>query len=208
VSEDLAAAKASLRGRMVRLRAAVPEPARESAALAVRDRLLPAPWLPDDRRAVRTAMAFWSFGSELPTRPILRGLADAGWLLALPVVEAGVLSAVAYVPGEPVEPTGYGPSQPVDHRRVDPGAISLIIVPGLAFDPAGHRVGYGAGYYDRFLASAPRRTLRVAVGFDFQIVDHGLPHGVRDQPVDAVVTEARTLVTAAGTGRMDPGGAI
>ena len=153
-------------------------------------------------------MAFWSFGSELPTEPIITALAEREWRLALPIVEGGVLSAVAYALGEPVEPTGYGPSQPVDLRPVDPGDISLVIVPGLAFDPAGHRLGYGAGYYDRFLASVPRRTLRVAVGFDLQIVEDGVPHGVGDQPVDAVVTEARTLVTAAGTGRMDPGGAI
>jgi 5-formyltetrahydrofolate cyclo-ligase len=208
VSEALAAAKASLRRRMLQQRDAVTEPARARAALAVRDRLLSAPWVSRGRAEVRTAMVFWSFGSELPTGPIIRALAEAGWGLALPVVEAGVLSPVAYDLDEPVAPTGYGPSQPVDLRALDPGDISLVVVPGLAFDAAGHRVGYGAGYYDRFLPSVPGHVLRVAVGFDLQIVDEGVPHGAGDQPVDAVVTEARTLVTGAGTGRMDPGGAI
>jgi 5-formyltetrahydrofolate cyclo-ligase len=193
---------------MLQRRDAVPERARARAALAVRDRLLSAPWVSRDGAAVRTVMAFWSFGSELSTEPILRALAERGWRLALPVVAAGVLSPVAYDLGEPVAPTGYGPSQPVDRRPLDPDGISLVVVPGLAFDAAGYRVGYGAGYYDRFLPALPRRTLRVAVGFDLQIVEEGVPHGVGDEPVDAVVTEARTLITGAGRGRIDPGGAI
>jgi 5-formyltetrahydrofolate cyclo-ligase len=73
---------------------------------------------------------------------------------------------------------------------VSPGAFDLAIVPGIGFDRSGHRIGFGAGYYDRFLASTS--ASRVALAFSLQIVDW-IPHGPEDQPVDWIVTEAGVI---------------
>lgn len=81
-----------------------------------------------------------------------------------------------------------GPSWPL----VEPGEVDLVVVPGVAFDPAGWRLGYGAGYYDRTLpairAGNPNAVL-VGLAYSFQVVS-GLPVDPHDVPMDAVVTEA------------------
>jgi 5-formyltetrahydrofolate cyclo-ligase len=64
----------------------------------------------------------------------------------------------------------------------------VVIVPGLAFDRSGHRVGYGRGFYDRFLATLRPDALTVGICFSVQLVDE-VPHGQGDRPVDLVMTE-------------------
>ena len=85
----------------------------------------------------------------------------------------------------------------------DPGApiasyddLDLVIVPALAYDPAGYRIGYGAGYYDRTLPHCTRAK-KIGVCFDFQLIAE-VPITAGDVPVSLVVTEARTLTTTAG----------
>jgi 5-formyltetrahydrofolate cyclo-ligase len=77
-------------------------------------------------------------------------------------------------------------------RVVPPEEIDVILVPGLAFTRLGQRLGRGGGYYDRYLASLPAKTLKIGVCFGFQIVD-ALPTESHDQAVAAVVTEAGFL---------------
>ena len=74
-------------------------------------------------------------------------------------------------------------------RIVPPAEIDVILVPGLAFTGGGQRLGRGGGYYDRYLASLPAKTLKIGVCFGFQIVGT-LPTESHDQAVDAVATEA------------------
>jgi 5-formyltetrahydrofolate cyclo-ligase len=76
---------------------------------------------------------------------------------------------------------------------VGAGALTVVIVPGLAFDPAGRRVGFGGGYYDGVIDDA-RAGGAAIIGFayDFQIVDR-CPAGPEDRAVDAVVTETRVI---------------
>ncbi len=66
------------------------------------------------------------------------------------------------------------------------------MVPGVAFDPEGRRLGYGGGYYDRLLPLLSPRAARVAGAFDLQLVDR-VPAGPNDIAIDAVVTESRAL---------------
>ncbi len=74
---------------------------------------------------------------------------------------------------------------------IDRGAIDWILVPGVAFDAAGHRLGYGGGFYDRLLLELPRAP-RVAGAFELQLVD-ALPRAPHDCVVDAIVTERRVI---------------
>jgi 5-formyltetrahydrofolate cyclo-ligase len=76
--------------------------------------------------------------------------------------------------------------------------LEVIIVPGLAFDEDGHRLGYGRGFYDAALRAAPR-ALRIAIGHSFQLVG-ALPRADHDEPVDAIVTPDGARATLARPG--------
>jgi 5-formyltetrahydrofolate cyclo-ligase len=88
--------------------------------------------------------------------------------------------------------TGFhGIDEPLAHcGAVDPAAIDWVLVPGVAFDAACHRLGYGGGYYDRLLPLVPAAAPRIAGAFDVQIVER-VPAAPHDIAIDAVVTESR-----------------
>jgi 5-formyltetrahydrofolate cyclo-ligase len=67
-----------------------------------------------------------------------------------------------------------------------------VLVPGVAFDASGHRLGYGGGYYDRLLPRLRRDAARIAGGYEMQLVDR-VPAALHDVPVQALATEVRTL---------------
>lgn len=82
----------------------------------------------------------------------------------------------------------YGIHQPGEEhiRPVPLEELGLMIVPGLAFDRSGHRLGHGGGYYDRFLKKAPPTIFTVGLAFDFQVVDE-LPKYATDIPIDKIL---------------------
>jgi 5-formyltetrahydrofolate cyclo-ligase len=77
-------------------------------------------------------------------------------------------------------------------HRVDPLEIDMVVVPGVAFDMARNRIGYGGGYYDRFLCTLRPDCLKVAVAFELQVFD-SIPAASYDIPVDIIVTEERII---------------
>jgi len=92
---------------------------------------------------------------------------------------------------EPVESGKMVREPPQDAPLVDPASVDLVIVPGLAFDERGHRIGYGAGLYDRLLPKCTRAR-HVGVAHDFQLLAE-IPDGPGDRPVHAIVTNDRVL---------------
>lgn len=88
----------------------------------------------------------------------------------------------------------YGINEPADqYMKVVPDSmVDFVVTPGLAFDLKGGRIGYGGGYYDRFLKGLSPTIQRVAVAFDFQVVD-SLPQGDSDVPVHKIVMEEKTV---------------
>lgn len=93
-----------------------------------------------------------------------------------------------------VSPGAWGIPEPREPRPVGPGEIDLIIVPGAAFDCRGNRLGYGAGFYDKLLATFTGTT--VALAFEAQIVAM-VPADLHDIPVGVIVTEKRAIDTKA-----------
>lgn len=195
---SLAEAKAALRRRMRALRDALPEAERERLGALVAERLL---GLPEVARA-RGVLLFYSFGSEVPTAGVAARLHESGARLFLPYLEDGAMEAAEVGPGDPLLPSGYGPREPARRARVDPERVDLVVVPGLAFDRRGHRLGYGGGHYDRYLGRVGRAA-RVGIGFSFQLLDE-VPAGPGDRRLDLVVTDAETVVCRgeAGEGRL------
>ena len=126
-------------------------------------------------------MAFVGFNGEPDTDPLFARLAVDGKRLLLPRVEP---SGIVVADGNcPLVTSKFGVHEPTG-VAVEPGEIDLVIVPGLAFTPAGDRLGYGQGYYDRFLptVSAPS----VGVCFEDQLIDE-MPLAPHDVRVGAVV---------------------
>jgi len=89
---------------------------------------------------------------------------------------------------------------PAPAATADPMELSCVVVPGVAFDLAGYRLGRGAGYYDRSFGSAAPRPALLGVAFDWQLVAE-LPREVHDVPMASVITERRRVPARAGEGR-------
>ncbi|MGQ9371495.1 5-formyltetrahydrofolate cyclo-ligase [Azospirillum sp. A39] len=188
---DFQEMKAAARLRARALRDAVTDPdERSRLAHAVRDRVAAAVPLPPGPVA-----GYWPLGSELDVRPLLLHLMEAGHAAALPVSgpRGTPLAFRAWTLDTAMRDGRYGIREPADGApEVVP---ATVLVPFLAFDRGGHRLGYGAGYYDRTLAAlkaAGRRVLAVGVGFAAQEVER-VPHGPHDEPLDWIVTERAAL---------------
>ncbi len=140
--------------------------------------------------STRTFAGYWPIRSEVDPRPLMRYLAGIGLIGSLPVVTArsSPLAFRRWSDGQQLEPGPFGVQIPsAEAEAVIP---ELLLVPLLAYDDRGHRLGYGAGYYDRTLGDLRRTHHVLAVGLAFagQRVDK-LPAGPRDEPLDWVVTE-------------------
>lgn len=186
-SGELKRAKWRTRRAVLVDRDAQPADVREASGERVVERFLE---LPEVRRA-KTVMLFSHFGSEVPTASAIQRLHERGVVVALPRIEDADLVPVTYTPGDPTTTTSFGAQEPVDGTPLDPASIDVVAVPGVAFDREGRRIGYGGGYYDRFLRDLPAFT--VALAFELQVAVEALPAGRFDLPVHAIVTEAETI---------------
>ncbi len=186
--EGLREAKRDLRRAVRAARDALAPGERAERSRRIAERLLALPELD----GARTVMVFASFGSEVDTGPILAELAARGVRLALPRIADGEVVATSYRPGERLVPAALGVPEPAHGSTVPEREIDVVITPGVAFDRAGHRVGYGGGFYDRFLRRVRPEVPRVAVAFALQVVP-GVPHAEGDERVDLVVTEDEVI---------------
>jgi 5-formyltetrahydrofolate cyclo-ligase len=180
--------KRTLRSAMLAWRGALAEDERRAAA----DGLL-ATWRRERPFATPAIVSgFWPIKEEIDIRPLMIELFNTGCQMALPVVQGRGQSLLfrAWRPGDPLEAGVFGTLQPAARREtVEPDAL---LVPLLACDGAGWRLGYGGGFYDRTLGGlrARRQVTAVGVGFDPQLVTD-VPHGPDDQPLDWLLTDRR-----------------
>lgn len=178
----LAERKAEARQAALARRAAIADRAGAGEALA-RHVLAEAP-LPPPGACIA---GFWPMGTEIDIRPLLRALAARGDRLALPVTpkRGQPLRFRAWSFGAPLVAGPIGTRQPPpDAPEVVP---DLLLVPLLAFDRAGRRLGYGGGYYDRTLAALPGAA-RIGVAFAAQEVPE-VPAGPEDVRLPLIATE-------------------
>jgi 5-formyltetrahydrofolate cyclo-ligase len=144
-----------------------------------------------------TIMYFVSFGSEVDTRPMVEETIRRGKIALAP---KAVPQSRELIPSKILDwesdlvPGYYNIPEPRAGalRPYAPEQIDLLIVPGVAFDLKGNRLGYGGGYYDRFFSLLKTDTSLVALVFDLQIVPE-VPVDEWDRPVDCVITEKRLI---------------
>jgi 5-formyltetrahydrofolate cyclo-ligase len=138
----------------------------------------------DEFRAAEVVGAYFAFGSEAKTDLIIAEARQSGKRVALPTVGGDRIAFHVFAPGEPLVKGRFGIMEPLPRRPVT--KMDLVIVPGIAFDRQGYRLGYGKGYYDRFLSGSDAFSMGLAYGF--QVVDQ-LPHESHDLRLDATATE-------------------
>ncbi len=182
-------AKAELRLAMRAARRSIPAEDRSSQAVAIVARVLA---LPEVARATRV-LGYAAAPEEFDPAPLLESLASRGAVVCLPrICGPEALSAHVCGPAEALEPGPFGILQPRSEApEAELATLDLVIVPGIAFDARGGRLGFGGGYYDRLLASVPS-AVRLALAFDCQLAEK-VPEGEHDERVDFVVTPARLI---------------
>jgi len=181
--------KAKLRAEALARREALPAPTRAAAAETIATRSFP---LRIERGMI--VSGFSPMKSEINPVPLMRKLADAGARLALPAIvgRGKPLIMRAWSFGEPLASAQWGIREPV--AGAPEVAPDILIVPLAAFDRAGHRIGYGAGYYDMTINALRARKPVTAIGIAFaaQEIPH-VPATERDARLDLVLTENETI---------------
>jgi len=176
--------KEALRKRMRALRAGWTEAWARERSRKVCRRLAAWPVF----RAARVIAAYRATPGEVRLEPLLRAAAGRGVRICVPFYEAkrGAYAWAWWTPAAPERAGRHGIAEPKRPRRADPAEVDLVLVPGLAFDAAGHRLGRGGGHFDRLLA----RTAgwRAGVAFEAQRVTR-VPVGSHDVNVDVVITD-------------------
>ncbi len=189
-NHELAAAKAALRTALLTARTGIPTERVARASASLRTRVLALP-------SVRQAACVFVYVSMLPeagTRELIDRLRDDGKIVLVPkIVGREPMRAVLFTGWESMAPGVLGIPSPV-HTSTPDCPVDVALIPGLAFTAHGERLGYGAGYYDRWLADHPE-TLRVALALEHQVLDE-LPVGMHDVSMDLIVTDERLLVPA------------
>ncbi len=195
--------KRALRAEMLAARKRLPPLEREVASLAIAARVASLPAF----AAARTVALYPAMGAEVDTAEIARRGEAAGKRLAWPRLEPGLVLSFATCRSGELVAGPAGTRQPPPEAPVVPLAeIEVALVPGVAFDAQGQRLGRGRGHYDATLAALPRRAVRVGLAFEAQLVPE-VPREPHDVPLDAVVTERRTILASpAGAGGTPSGG--
>lgn len=183
-------AKRDLRDRMVRIRRGAHRQAGRDAAAALLDNFQSARQQGLVLNAGDTVSGYWPLRDEIDIRALLTALHGEGTVCGLPVVMKRAVPLVfrRWRPGEELESAAFGLSQPSsDAPVIEP---RVLLVPLLAVDSAGNRLGYGAGYYDRTLQALRAQGPATAVGIAFEAQRvAALPVDGYDQPLDWLVTE-------------------
>lgn len=186
-----------MRRRFRNLRQSMPAGAIARRSAAICERLLADPNL----SKASTVALFWPIEDkkEVDLRAVDRELRARDATVAYPAIapETGVMTFHVLDDTAALELSELGfQAPPAGAPEVT--ELDVIVVPGLAFDPRGHRIGYGAGFYDRTLPRYCPPSLAIGVAFDFLLASD-VPDGEGDVCVDRVITDERVLATTKGS---------
>lgn len=145
-------------------------------------------------------LCYVDFRNEVITRDFIKDCLGMGKRVTVPRIEkvaqnhSEMKALEIRNPENDLEKGHFGILEPVKeiHCEVSPWEIDLVVVPGVAFSRDRHRIGYGAGYYDRFLQQVRESCLKVGIAFECQMVD-SIPVEAHDIPLDLIITEEREI---------------
>ena len=188
----MAKERTTLRTRILSARDSLSAIERQRKSRAITERLLALPEFAD----ARNVFAYVSFRSEVGTQPLIAHCLKKGVTVSVPLtlVKEHRLRPYAITdPGRDLVPGYCGILEPLQALPlVDPASIEVVVTPGSVFDAMGGRLGYGGGYYDRFLQTAAPQALRVGLAYDLQVIA-AVPLESHDQQLDYLITETRTI---------------
>lgn len=185
--------KTAARRTILKKRDGLPHWERESKSRAIGKRLMELP----EYRDAGSVLFYVEFRSEVITRPMIdEALADGKRVLVPKVEKDGHHLRLFHLsdPDSELVPGYMGIPEP-DHTRLPeygPQDVDLVVLPGVGFDSACGRLGYGGGYYDRLIEKLKPGTPLVALSFEAQVADK-VPSESHDKPMDKVVTEERVI---------------
>jgi 5-formyltetrahydrofolate cyclo-ligase len=183
-------AKAAMRKSRRAMRNSIPESARAARAERIVARVLEEPaW-----KAARRIGLFWPMldRNEVDVRPLDRAARDQGKAVAYPILLNAMDMALLVADPSELDERGHGFAEPPENAPpIEPSEL-VIIVPALAVDPSGQRIGYGRGFYDRLLQRMAPPAFALAVAYDFDVVAE-VPVTEGDYPVDMVATDERVF---------------
>ena len=161
---------------------------REKAGQKIAEKLLAHPAFNE----AKVIMCYRAFRSEVPTDEIVKELLSRGKTLCYPVCEkAGIMHAYQPLNDASWQTSRMGIPEPIKEksRLIDPAELDIVICPMVAFDENKNRMGYGGGYYDRYLPQCIK-ALRIGIAFDVQRMEK-LHTDSYDQPMDIIITEEK-----------------
>jgi 5-formyltetrahydrofolate cyclo-ligase len=192
-STSIAKAKKVIRQNIIQKRGELGYLEKNEKSLAIAKRLFGM----DEFKKSKTIFCFLSTFSEVQTEKIIRESLRLGKQVLVPLLDPeGKNLQASRIPSMGIDFMigKYGIKQPTLKLRdvVAFSNIDFVIVPGLAFDNVGNRIGYGAGFYDKFFKKISSSVIRVAVSYDFQLLNL-VPHSDLDEPVHFLITETKAL---------------
>jgi len=184
--------RTTLRTKILAARDSLSAEERQRKSRAITKRLLTLPKF----AAARSVFAYVSFRSEVETLPLIAHCLNRGVNTSVPLTLPAEHRLLAYAITDPTRDLTPGycsiPEPVQTLPLVDPASIEVVVMPGSVFDLRGGRLGYGGGFYDRFLQAAAPQALRIGLAYDLQVIE-AVPLENHDQPLDYLITETRTI---------------
>ncbi len=190
--EDIQERKKQLRNEIISRVKAIPPAVKKAKDKMIRENLLNTKFYNE----AKTVMLYASFRDEIDTQPVIEDAIMKDKKVVLPRVNAEKkeleLYSIDAVGGLRPGYMNIPEPQAIASRRVAAEDIEFIVVPGLAFDSEGGRLGYGGGYYDRLLGTIPSKPTLIALSYEEQLVV-SVPVTENDQKVDMIITDDRII---------------
>ena len=145
----------------------------------------------EEYKKAQTIMVYVSYRGEVETHTLIKTALKDGKCVCVPLCNSKNCSMTAreITSFSELKNGAYGILEPADDSpTIDKAGIDFVIVPGCAFSKSGHRIGYGKGYYDRFLKDTS--AFKCGLSYDFSFADE-LPYEETDIPLDMIITETR-----------------
>jgi 5-formyltetrahydrofolate cyclo-ligase len=183
----------ALRQKILGARDGLSDKARQAKSISAMQNF----WTLQGMQQWSTLFIYVNFRSEVETLELIKKCINRDIRVAVPLVDASAVRMIPLLikdPEQDLVPGYYNIPEPDPKKslRLEPGEIDAAVIPGSVFDIHGGRLGYGGGYYDRFLLNDAPQAKRIGLAFELQVVDK-VPLEPHDQPLDILITEERIV---------------